>query len=441
MEKGQIDYPLSTNYRKEWGDWEAIREIMQNAFDSDAKIETDFNGNVLTIRDYGEGLSLRHLLIGESEKDGVETIGKFGEGLKFAFLTLLRQDKNVIVYSNGLILKPILTEMFGAQTMRINYESAPEPIKGTEVHVEGITDSFEDRFLSLNKEENFISRPLLDRPGKLYIKGIYVKEIKAITGYNLKIERENPLSGSVDSWRVLNAMEELITKTSDREYISKLLMAVNTMPKADFDEYACGSWHDVWMKDNPEIWSDVIEQIFGKKVCLSTNPPLSREAEYRGFRVLDCMAHFLKGTIKTDLEVIMEDNRDDFYEYSFESLSDQEKENLIRVSWLIYKSHYVEVPIQIVDFKDNPNTSGASIHRKWIRIAYKIVADFRQLYSTVLHEFIHYYFGYADFAPEFQSSLGDAHSRIVSFLNGDKVDVPSWYKPFSEENKNEQQQS
>jgi len=58
------------------------------------------------------------------------------------------------------------------------------------------------------------------------------------------------------------------------------------------------------------------------------------------------------------------------------------------------------------------------------------------LYSTVLHEFIHYYFGYADFTPEFQSSLGDAHSRIISFLNGDKVDVPSWYKPFSKEDRN-----
>jgi hypothetical protein len=328
--------------------------------------------------------------------------------------------------------------MFGAKTMRINYEPAPKPIKGTKVRVEGMTDSFQDHFLSLNKEENFIARPLLDQPKKLYIKGIFVKEINAITGYNLNIERENPISGSVDSYTVLNGIEKLITKTEDRKYIEELLRAVASDPKKDFEEYACGSWHDTWTKKHSEIWSGAADQIFGKKVCLSTSPPLSREAEYRDFKVLYCSAHFLKGTIKTDMVVIMEDNRDDFYEYSFESLSNQEKENLTRVSWLIHKTQYVEAPIQVVDFKDNPNTLGASFYKKHLRVAYRIAVNFQQLYDTVLHEFIHYNFGYSDLTSEFQNSLGYAHSKVVTFLNGDEVDVPDWYKPFEKEDEDDE---
>ena len=133
------------------------------------------------------------------------------------------------------------------------------------------------------------------------------------------------------------------------------------------------------------------------------------------------------------MKVIMEDNHDDFYEYSFESLSDQEKGNLTRVCWLIYKTQYAEVPIQVVDFKDNPNTLGTSFHKKRLRIAHRIVVNFQQLYETVLHEFIHYNYGYSDLTSEFQNYLGYAHSKVVSFLGGDEVDVPDWYKPFEKE--------
>lgn len=430
MENGKIDYPVSTGYRKEWGDWEAIREIMQNAFDSDEQVQMDYEDGVLTIRDRGEGFSLRHLLIGESEKDGVETIGKFGEGLKFALLTLLRQDRETLIRSNGLTLKPELIEMFGVKTMRINYETAPRPLQGTKVVVAGLKESFRDRFLSLDKGENFVSRPLLNRPGKLYIKGIYVSEIKSIAGYNLKIERENPLSGSVDSWKVQNGIEGIITSTNNREYIEKLLQVVASDPKRICEEFSCGSWHSTWIKSHPKVWSDAVEKIFGKKVCLSTSPPLSREAEYRGFKVLYCAAYFLKGTMNTDMEVILSDNRPDFIEHEFESLSDIEKDNLRKVCWLIFETYYVTPHLLIGTFTENPNTLGISLYNRYIKIAYKILKDFDSLYETLIHEFVHYHYGHADLTPEFQDSLGIAHARIVKYLNGDRILVPAEFLTF-----------
>ena len=430
MESGKIDYPLSTGYRKEWGDWEAVREIMQNAFDSDGEVKMDFEDNTLTIQDSGNGFSLRHLLIGESEKDGVETIGKFGEGLKFALLTLLRQNRDTLVRSNGLILKPELHEMFGVQTMRITYKSASRPIKGTQIKVRGLEKSYRDRFLSLSKEENFVSRPLLDQPGKLYIKGIYVTDIEAITGYNLKIERENPLSGSVDSWKVNDAIEELITQTDNREYIEKLLRATRLDPKKHYNEFDCGSWRSGWVKNHKELWAEIVENVFGKKVCRSTNPIMSREAEYRGFRVIDCPANFLKGTIDTDIEAVMMDTKDDFFEHDFESLSDKEKENIRRACYFIYTVFYKKLPLQIGDFKDSPNTLGTSLGKKFIRLAYKIVANFDQLYETLIHEFVHYEYGYMDLTPEFQEYLGRTHGRIAHFLGNNKVDIPNNFNPF-----------
>jgi len=87
-----ITYPISLQYRKEWGMWEAIREIKQNALDEcGGFIETRYSDG-LEIRDKGNGLAVRHLLFGVSDKDGVTTRGKFAEGLKIAMVVCLRNN-------------------------------------------------------------------------------------------------------------------------------------------------------------------------------------------------------------------------------------------------------------------------------------------------------------------------------------------------------------
>ena len=103
-EQKQIIYPITLEYRKHWKEWEAIRELIQNALDSDKQTTRIYkqDGNLI-IEDKGKGLQVKHLLLGISEKQDKEnTRGQFGEGLKIALIVLKRLGYDVEIISNNL---------------------------------------------------------------------------------------------------------------------------------------------------------------------------------------------------------------------------------------------------------------------------------------------------------------------------------------------------
>lgn len=98
---------ISSEYVKNWGFYEGIRELMQNGLDAKDK---GFNFETVYVRDnkelylYNEGTSLTrsNLLLGSTSKEGDETQrGMWGEGFKIGILALLRQGKDVFI-SNGI---------------------------------------------------------------------------------------------------------------------------------------------------------------------------------------------------------------------------------------------------------------------------------------------------------------------------------------------------
>jgi len=241
-----IKYPISMNYRKEWGEWEAIREIGQNALDSGCKVEMYYNKETktFTIRDYGEGFKPKHLLIGESEKDGVETIGKFGEGLKFALLVLMRNKSTVFIESRdrNYFLKE--AKIFDIPIMDIEYQYSASPIQGTKITIHNISKDYSNYFLSLDREECFKERHI-EENYNLYIKGIFVKTLEnALFGYNLVVERENPLSGDVPESTILNAVARYIKGVQDKKYMERLIANLETRETGEeWLENSCNSYN------------------------------------------------------------------------------------------------------------------------------------------------------------------------------------------------------
>lgn len=99
----KYELSLSRNYVSSWGIEEAIRELLQNAKDSNGEdvIDIDKSSGIITITNKNTSIPSSTLLLGNtSKKDNLDKIGQFGEGYKLALLVLLRENKKILI-KNG----------------------------------------------------------------------------------------------------------------------------------------------------------------------------------------------------------------------------------------------------------------------------------------------------------------------------------------------------
>jgi len=88
--------PTST-WRQDWGEWEAIRDIVQNALDECEYYTWGYDDEGLYIRDSGKGVAVADFLLGPPKLKPDYARGKFGEGMKIAALALIRMGYPVRV--------------------------------------------------------------------------------------------------------------------------------------------------------------------------------------------------------------------------------------------------------------------------------------------------------------------------------------------------------
>ena len=102
MKNQTIHLPISTNYVGHWGFWEAVREILQNAIDTDNySVNKLQSSGIIKINSHAGAMDLSTLMLGESSKrDDSSKIGKYGEGYKLALLVLSRLGHEVLI-KNG----------------------------------------------------------------------------------------------------------------------------------------------------------------------------------------------------------------------------------------------------------------------------------------------------------------------------------------------------
>ena len=105
----KYELSLSRNYVSSWGIEEAIRELLQNAKDSNGEesIDIDKSSGIITITNKNTSISSSTLLLGNtSKKDDLDKIGQFGEGYKLTILVLLREGKDISIYNGNKIWNP-----------------------------------------------------------------------------------------------------------------------------------------------------------------------------------------------------------------------------------------------------------------------------------------------------------------------------------------------
>ena len=194
--------PTST-WRQDWGEWEAIRDIVQNALDETENYSWGYDDEGLYIRDVGKGVAVADFLLGPPKLKPDYARGKFGEGMKIAALALLRQGYSVRVETVGKEIWIIFLEQKvngTAETLAALWRPNGRRA-GTIFHIAGYTGTaFEDRFaVNLRREAVVGQGPSLQHdpirrfnqlldltlPPRIYARDIYLRDINSPYSYNL----------------------------------------------------------------------------------------------------------------------------------------------------------------------------------------------------------------------------------------------------------------
>jgi hypothetical protein len=213
---GALSYGMVRQYVKTrgWGVWQAFREVVQNALDEMQYVLNDWPKGYVCyntptesiVHDWGRGLSIRHLLVGTSEKPEWSR-GRFGEGLKLALMVLLDQGVPVYIRSGDREIRPTFTpvniEGTNLDVFCVCYKKVAETIEGTEVHIGDPTlcRRFMNNFVQglpvdcraythMERKDSTLVwwGHILDcdeARGKIYVRDIYVRDMPALFGYNV----------------------------------------------------------------------------------------------------------------------------------------------------------------------------------------------------------------------------------------------------------------
>jgi len=239
--KAKLNTGMAPSYVRNWTTTEAIRELLQNYLDvrSDQKvsgfIEYDSHSDKksfdnehselqpVVIRDYGSGLKLKHLALGISEKSD-EAIGRFGKGLKQAFLVLAREDRNLVITTNDFIAIPAIefSNDYQTETLFLNlYErQGKREINGTKVSFDATSDEMlkaRKYFVEFIKQDEAkfeqVSQNLSLPAGRVFINNSYVGNLgNALFSYHLKhIDSEK--------YQILSSDRDMINAERFRKYL------------------------------------------------------------------------------------------------------------------------------------------------------------------------------------------------------------------------------
>lgn len=232
---------LNRNYVSHWGLAEAVRELIQNALDSESPFQYEFQRDgdtiALSLRSEFTTLSPRTLLLGSTSKAGsTDSIGSFGEGYKIALLVLTRLGHRVLIANGDKLWVPRFKfnsrfdeELLVVEESNLNYRHS-----GLTFQVQGLTDSDVEAITEscLQMQEHVgetkttsYGEILLEKPGKLYVGGLYICDTELKYGYNIKpehikLERDRQ---TVSSWDLKFITKQMWFDTEEWESIAQMV--------------------------------------------------------------------------------------------------------------------------------------------------------------------------------------------------------------------------
>lgn len=327
--KEQIRTNLSMEYLNDdacrWGVWELVRECMQNIMD-EAEYQADSQGEHLSqhmgiwadvkvnrqrfwrIFDKGRGCDLEDiLLLGISGKRGTHYRGQKGEGQLMAFLVAARLGIGCYMTSQDWALEPVVVNGNKYKYLALNIYKAAKPHPGTRIFLgwgTGVDNYLSDakyHFPDLKKlrqrttytprtrspkvEKTPSTRVVFDDKkncSRLYVKGIFVKEIQALFSYNLDLplNRDRNIVSNED---LIPAIGKAISGLKNFDRIRRIIKEVVLSDNRWLLEGQVRQLDPV----NPKQWASALRKETGsRRTVLWTHDLIASEARLKGYKVV-----------------------------------------------------------------------------------------------------------------------------------------------------------
>ena len=421
--------PLTVNvaYLPNWGEKEGLRELIQNWIDAKNEAKRRFVNNIsdlevadiiwddkkgtLTLTNHiATDLKTDALLIGTTTKSDGTFIGKFGEGLKFGCLALIRNGKEVTIRTQTEIWKPELSwsEKFNAKCLQfdVRQRTRATHTAGVSVIIEGLNQTHIEQIKSMflyfrqnvEKEEYNRGSILLSpsEKGNIYIRGIFVKHIENMMyGYDLnrlELDRDRRMVDETDMrYEIANVISEQVSrgKTNAEKIISMLSNFKDTTPWGlARHQNIINLLTDHLLKEDSVFVANEEEAIKVKSYGLPAKIiPSELYTFVYNVRLNDSVNR--KKNLQTLRDVINNLSKEYKKVYNFEELPEELQQNMLwakeRLAGLgdfdcFIVDYYEQQFLGQHKQKDSGNE---------ISIAYKVLSDKYQILETLIHERAH----------------------------------------------------
>lgn len=434
--KINVDYGTTFDYAENWGVIEVIRELISNALDTNSfeSVSIDETKKVVLIEDSGCGISLRNLLMGNSEKESDNAIGKFGEGLKLSCLVMQRNNLKIQIESNGFLIKPEsyrIEEIDNIECFRMVAYKKQEETEGTSILLEynSIQEVFLglDLFLCLKREKKELYQnefgeilESISSQKAIYVRGVKVQELNSLFSYNLysnSLNRDrNMISEGELKFQILKVLDNI--KLEEERGLLIRFILIKNLSNPDFYESSLFLFI-------PSA-KFVFEEVYGKKAILCNEPHLFEDILYHKAKPIFNKTNWRLGEVLTDSKFLAEFDKKleglKIYKYSTSKISLQERKNLGIATRLAHKIFYPEwelkeIKAKVLLFIETKETSQISGFRNkgLIYINLKVLRELYETIDAIFHEFTHLKTGLGD-GSDFASVLGKYMAKAIVYL-------------------------
>lgn len=416
-----IELSLNPEYVPDWGVWEAVRELLQNAADANdigcPMSVTRTAGGTVKITNRGADLGRETLLLGTSSKRGdARQRGQFGEGFKLALSVLTRLGVRVVAHTRHETWTPIIehSTAFGAHVVKVKVRAASRERDGVTFTIDGVSDAdwaiirrrclFLDAPVATDVVEVGGGRIMLGAQykGQLFVKGLAVGVMPDDYAYGydldaLELDRDRKMASP---WSLRYEVAQVLRRAVQAGHLATetlaSLLTNNTGEAVALKERYAGSYADSADEVTARIAEHFIAQ-HGENAIPVTNMDQSIEAAHLG----------LKGVMVTPaMAAIVERQIGDFQKHrraaemrpvkvwAADDLTASELATYVWGTALLRESgsDLSDVDIQVADFRV-PTLCGVfnaqSDGRFLVYVARSQLASRSDFISTLVHEVSH----------------------------------------------------
>lgn len=435
---------ISSDYVKDWGVYEGVREVLQNALDANdagnhIHVHHSPECNLLSISSFGVQLDRSVWLMGTTSKENTDARGHFGEGLKLGALSLVRAGRKLRIINDTEDWSCTLddSKVFpGQQVLSIQTRKRANPQGAFCVQIECSAeewDTFQSNFLHfqpspttlITDDVEILTDP--EQRGRVYVKGILVEtNARLAAGYNLvgsgiRTDRDRRMVNSFDfNWYTATAwLQALNQQLISPEFLLTLLAGDVQEATKISERYCCN--------EDLQRVADAWQQIHGEFAIPVPDVASAKEAGHFGrIGVISPkpVCDFFSDHSELSLKGLRIECRDKVSEvFAFAELNPSEQDNFeLAIELIEPAAEAVGIPpisnrVQVVNFVSNEvlgvhrwNAEGDS---STIAIARRALHSLDETIRVLVHEVAH------DSGDDGSVSHERTEGRIFSYIVSD----------------------